>query len=234
MSKYQGDYNLPVYHSRIFHHLPAWEKLEKLGDRISLPGNHYFISPGMTTKYCYLVIKGRLISLEITEDGNEHIFNIFEEGSIFLESNVLADYDVEVFFQTTMPTELVRITKQDLYAAMRQDSDIMELVIDSLSSKYYSAMDQLRETYNHDAIWKVYNMMVLLAANTGKPYYADWTMITMKITQQMISSMLGINRITVTRVLKELREKEMILQINGSYYCVRKDKALEELKKMNK
>lgn len=45
-------------------------------------------------------------------------------------------------------------------------------------------------------------------------------MIDMKITQQFISNMLGINRITVNRALKELRESGRILFINNAYYCV--------------
>ncbi|MDO5298193.1 MAG: Crp/Fnr family transcriptional regulator [Clostridia bacterium] len=217
------EYNLPAYRSRFFHHMPSWEKLEKLGDHIYLPKNHYIAIPGDRAKYCYLLLEGRVISLELTQEGTEHIFNVFEEGSIFLESNVLANYEVDVYFQTIAPTELVRITAQALREAMMHDEDILQLVFDSFSSKYYSAMDQLRENYNHDALWKVYNMLLLLADGIGKPYYGDWVMIDMKITQQMIGSMLGMNRITVSRVLKELREKEMLLLINNAYYCVRKE-----------
>ena len=222
MSKYDGEYNLPEYRSRVFYRMPSWQKLQALGDTVSLPENHYIVKPGDAVKYCYLLVEGRVLSLEITDDGEEHIFNVFEEGSVFLESNLLANYKADVFFQTVKPTTLVRITKQALHRAMMQDEDIMQLMFVSLSSKYYSAMDQLRESYNHDAVWKVYNMMVLLADSTGKPYHGDWIMIDMKITQQLISSMLGINRITVSRVLKTLREMDLLLQINNSYYCVRK------------
>ena len=224
------EYSLPPYRSRFFHHMKGWERFERLGEHIYLPRNHYIVSPGEKAKYCYLVMEGRVISLELTREGTEHIFNVFEEGSIFLESNVLANYEVDVYFQTIAPTELVRITAQTLREEMLRDPEVMQMVFDSFASKYYSAMDQLRENYNHDALWKVYNMMLLLADGIGKPYYGDWIMIDMKITQQMIGSMLGMNRITVSRVLKELREKEMLLLINTAYYCIRRQDLQEREK----
>ena len=214
----------PPYRSRVFHHMPGWEKLEPLGEHIYLSGNRYIVTPGDVAEYCYLLLEGRVISLETTAEGVEHIFNVFEPGSIFLESNVLAGYEVDVFFQTTMPCELVRIAPDILRDTMRRDEDVFQLVMDSFASKYYSAMDQLRETYNSTAVWKVYNMMVLLADGIGKPYFGDWVMIDMKITQQTISSMLGLNRITVNRALKELKDGGKLLNING-YYCVQRESA---------
>lgn len=214
---------LPPYRSRVFHHMPGWEKLEPLGEHIYLPGNHYIVTPGDPVKYCYLMLEGRAISLETTPEGVEHIFNVFEPGSIFLESNVLAGYEADVFFQTVTACELVRIEGGALKRAMCQDEDIFQLVMDSFASKYYSAMDQLRETYNREAVWKVYNMMVLLADGIGKPCFGDWVMIDMKITQQTISSMLGLNRITVSRALKELKDAGKLLIVNNGYYCVQRE-----------
>lgn len=210
----------PAYQSRLFRRVGSWERLEPLGEHIFLSENRFVHVPGDICRFCYLVIEGQVISLELTEDGNEHIFNLFEQGSIFLESNALAGFHVNIHFQTTRATELVRIRPDVLKKAMREDPLIFDTIQLSSASKYYSAMDQLRECYNHSAVWKIYNMFVLLAESAGKPYYENWTMIDMKITQQFISNMLGINRITVNRALKELRESGRILVINNTHYCV--------------
>ncbi|MDO4544723.1 MAG: Crp/Fnr family transcriptional regulator [Bacillota bacterium] len=221
MKSFLDDFTLPTYNSRVFHHVPHWEKIAKLGDSIFLPENHYLVSPGDKVEYCYLLKEGRIITLEITQDGEMHIFNIFEAGSLLLESNLLADYESNIFCQTTMPTELVRIGAEPLKEGIRNDPDIMQAVFESFASKYYSAMDQLKENYNHDAMWKIYNMLMLLSQNMGKPFSDEWVMIDMKITQQFICNMLGLNRITVSRALKEMREKDMLMTVNSNY-CVRK------------
>lgn len=214
---------LPEYRSRIFHHMPNWEKFEALGDHVFYKENQYIAMPGDYTRYCYLLLEGRVISLEITEDGTEHVFNVFDEGSVFLESNILCGYKAAVYFQTVKPCELVRISEKSLRSAMTEDPLIMQSVFESFASKYYSAMDQLRDIYNQNATWKVYNILLKLADGIGKSYSDDWVMIDMKITLQFLSGLLGLNRITVSKSLKELRESGRIIQVNQNYYCVKKD-----------
>lgn len=227
MEDYIDEFSMPEYHSRVFHHMLHWEKLSELGDPIYLPGNHYIVSPGEEIRYCYLIREGRVMTMEISSEGEVHIFNIFEEGSLLLESNLLASYKSAIFCQTMMPSVLVRITADQLIRGMSKDQDIMKAVFDSFASKYYSAMDQLREGYNHSSTWKVFNMLMLLSNNNSKPFQKDWVIIQVKITQQLISSMLGINRITVNRALKELKESGMLMIIN-SQYCIRKPAETDE------
>jgi CRP/FNR family transcriptional regulator len=213
-----NDFALPRYPSRIYRHQKGWEQLERLGDRVFYPKDHAVISPGDTLNYCFLVIKGRVASLEYTPEGAEHIFNIFEDGSIFFESNLLLDIPAAVYFQTLTTSELVRITKHKLSEAMSADCNIVNFLMESMAYKFYSAMDQLRENYNHDAMWKVYNMLMILAKNFGTKR-GEWTMINLKVSQQMLSNLLGINRITIVKVIKDLKALELIEQVNG-YYCI--------------
>lgn len=212
---------LPDYPSRFFHTQNGWERIVGLGDRIFFPENKTFVNAGDDISYCYLVIEGRVMSIEYTADGEEHIFNVFDKGSIFLESNLLFNSPAAVSFQTVIPTELVRINHDDLIQAMQKDVDLSLFLLESMSYKYYSAMDQLRENYNHDALWKVYNLLLLLASNYGKPH-GDWIMINFKISQQTLGNHLGMSRITVSKIIKELKEREMVEIVNG-YYCIRKD-----------
>lgn len=213
------EFSLPDYPSRIFRRGPGWERFVPLGKQIQLPKNHQIIGAGEPVLWCYLVLSGRVISKEYTPEGTERIYNFFEDGSLFLESNILINAPAAVTFQTMEPCELVRISKDTLSKAMVEDPEITRFVVQSISYKYYSAMDQLRENYDHDATWKLYNMLLILADNFGVPY-DDWVLIHLKISQQMLSSLLGINRVTVSKILKDMREMRLIELVNG-YYCVR-------------
>jgi CRP/FNR family transcriptional regulator len=44
-------------------------------------------------------------------------------------------------------------------------------------------------------------------------------MIAEKVSQQTLSDLLGVNRITVNRSIKKLKDMGLILQING-FYCI--------------
>ena len=218
MSDFSQSFSLPDYPSRIFRQCKGWQQLLELGENVYFPRNHIIIYPGDMIDYCYVVVHGRVVSMEYMSDGSEHIFNMFEEGSIFLESNLLIDTPAAVYFRTMMPTELIRISRDKMQAAMEADYDLVQFVMASMSYKYYSAMDQLRENYSHDAMWKVYNLLLIFASNFGKPR-GDWVMIDLKLSQQMLSNFLGINRVTIGKVMSDLKQMEMV-EIVNSFYCV--------------
>jgi len=114
----------------------------------------------------------------------------------------------------------VRIDRESLNKLIATDSKSAISLFRSMAYKYYSAMDQIREGYNHNSMWRVYNLFVLLSASFGEPWEGGWTKISRQMSQQTIGDLLGLSRNTVGIALKELMEKELILFING-YYCIR-------------
>lgn len=49
--------------------------------------------------------------------------------------------------------------------------------------------------------------------------YDGKILIKEKISQQMMANLLGVNRVTLVRAVKELREMGFVEQING-FYCI--------------
>jgi CRP/FNR family cyclic AMP-dependent transcriptional regulator len=214
----------PKYPSRLFRPGDQWKQFDNMGERIFLPANCNFIEPGDKISFLYKVISGCVISLEYTEDGSEHIFNIFEEGSIFLESNLMLGFPSAVYFQTRKPCELARIDRNSLEAAIKRDFAFSVALLESMSYKYFSAMDQIRENADRDAFWRVFNLLRLLAANGGQQR-DKWIKIDMKISQQMIANLLCMNRTTVCSILRDLKEQGRIETVNG-YYHVRAEEVM--------
>ncbi|MBE5955142.1 MAG: Crp/Fnr family transcriptional regulator [Lachnospiraceae bacterium] len=210
---------LPDYPTRIYGMKQGYELLIDKGEKIHLEANKVFVEPGDQIQYCYMVLNGRVISMEYTIDGSERIYNMFEKGSIFLESNLLMCAPSAISFKTMTETDLVRIEREKLIKSMTNNVNIMLFIMESTTYKYYSAMDQLRENFDHDAAWKVYNMFLILASNFGETD-GNWTKIHLKLNQQMLGNLLGMNRVTVSKIIKEMKENGIIQQVN-EYYCVR-------------
>ena len=201
-------------------------RLEKLGEPILFPKNHILVKAGQRTQYCYVLKKGRVITYEYSPSGEERIYHFQEKGSIFLESNLLFDRPVPVGFKTTCSTEVIRIDKTTLLKAIKTDPQIALHIIESNSMKFFASMEQVRQFKSYNASWKICNLLLVFAQHYGVPY-DDKILIKEKISQQLLSSMLGINRITAVRAIKELKDMALIEQING-YYCIRD---MERLKK---
>lgn len=221
---------IPVPHtefvSRLLYLPRGIARLEKLGKKQQLPKNHILVRAGERTKYCYIVKQGRVAAYEYTLSGEERIYNFNEQNSLLLEANLLFDYVSPISFKTVKPSELVAVDKETLMETIYADPQVSMDVMESLATKFMSSMDQIRHANFHNAAWKICDLLLVFADRYGVPYDGK-ILIKEKISQQLLSNLLGINRVTAVRAIKELKEMALIEQING-FYCIRD---LEKLKR---
>lgn len=190
------------------------ERLEALGQTM------YFTKGTLLNKLneipgcCYIVKSGRVICYEVSYNGEQRIYNFMEPGSLFLEEFLLFDKPCPVFFETALESELVKIEKQALTDAFKHDIDIVMDVCESMSAKYLSAMEYQRMGHRQDAAWQLCRFILLLIEHYGR-HENEQIRITEKFSHQMIADLLGLNRVTVSRKLKDLRDLGLIHLDNG-------------------
>lgn len=201
-------------------------KLEQLGTIKKYPKNHILVNADETVKYCYVVKTGRIVGYEFLPNGEERVYIINEQNSIILETNLLYDIPSAVSFRTLLPSTVIEIDKETLLNAMNNDSQITMDILQSVSMKFNGAMEQLRHSNYHNAEWKICDLLLQFAEHYGV-YYDEKILIREKISQQLISNLLGINRVTAVRAIKHLKDMGLIEMING-FYCIR---SIELLKK---
>ncbi|MDO4328762.1 MAG: Crp/Fnr family transcriptional regulator [Lachnospiraceae bacterium] len=205
--------------SRLLYLPRGISRLVELGERKIFPKNYELVRAGAIPKYCYIVKSGRVAAYEYTIGGEERIYNFNECNSLLLEANVLFDYVSPVNFKTTLPSELICIDKETLLEAISRDPQVSMDVMESLATKFMSSMDQIRHANFHNAEWKICDLLLIFADRYGVPYDGK-ILIKEKVSQQLLSNLLGINRVTAVRAIKSLKEMSLIEQING-YYCIR-------------
>ncbi len=202
------------------------KRLEALGETVSVDRNMDLNKINEIPEYCYLVKKGRVMCYEITLNGEQRVYSFMEQDSIFLEDCMLLDRPSPVLFRTIVPSVLVRIHKCTLKHAFKNDIDIVMDVCMSLAEKFLSAMAQVRSGQQRSAEWRICRLIQIFMEHYGTQYDGK-ILISQKISQQMIADMLGMNRVTVSKKFKELRDLSLLEQIN-SYICIRSAEALEK------
>ena len=193
--------------------------LERLGTVRSVPKGYVLARAGQVPESCYIVRSGRVMGYEYTASGEERVYNFNEAGSLLLDANTLLRQTLPVSFMTLVPSTLVCIPRETLVAALNADPSIAIDLLYSVSYKFLASMEQVRELSCHNVPWKICNLLLVFAERFGVSY-DNKILIKEKISQQMIASLLGINRVTVVRTVKELRELNLIEQVNG-FYCIR-------------
>lgn len=201
-------------------------RLEHLGQKKKVEKDYMLVEAGTVPKYCYIIKRGRVACYEYSISGEERIYNFNEDNSLLLESYLLFDTMVPVNFKTVLPTELICIDKETLLHAISTDSEICMDIMQSLHMKFNTSMEQIRHTNFHNASWKICDLLLMFADRYGVPYDGK-VLIKEKISQQLLSNLLGINRVTAVRAIKELKDMSLIEQVNG-YYCIRD---IEKLKR---
>lgn len=190
------------------------KRLEALGQTISFQKGTLLNKLDEIPGCCYIVKTGRVICYEVSYSGEQRIYNFMEPGSLFLEEFLLFDKPCPVFFETALDSTLVKIEKKSLTQAFTNDIDIVMDVCESMSAKYLSAMEHLRIRNKQDASWQLCRFILLLIQHYGR-CENNQIRITEKFSHQTIADLLGMNRVTVSRKLKDLRDLKLIYLDNG-------------------
>lgn len=187
------------------------------GEKVLYKKNTTIISPGEIVDKFYYILKGRILCIEYSSEGNGKIEFILESGSAFLESNLLFDIPAFTYFVVVEDTYLVHLTKNKLMDLIFSNSEVSLFIIESLTKKFYSSMFRIEELLFHDVEWRICNLFLSMAKSYGIKK-DNFIKLDFKISHQFISNLLGINRITSIKIIKKLKDKNYIEKIDGYYY----------------
>ncbi len=201
-------------------------ELQKLGECIFLPKNHILLEAYEESKYCYVVKSGRVLSYENYPNGEERIYHFHEEGSLFLEENVLFYQTTPLSFRTACGTELIRISRDRLLVEIKSNPDFAFDLIETALTKFHSTMEQVRHVKTYSITWKICDLLLSFVEYNGRSY-GNKLLIKEKISQQTISNLIGVNRITAVRAIKELKDMGLLEMVKGMY-CIPDVEKLKE------
>jgi CRP/FNR family transcriptional regulator len=206
------------YQTRLLRLPHGIQLFDRLGALKKIPKNTVFIKPEDPPRYCYVLKRGCVIGFEYTSRGDERIHDIILPPFMLLESCLLFNKPPPICFKTVKASELICIDRHTLLEQMTENLDIIMAVMESISYKFFVAKEQIRETVTRTMSWRFCNLLLMFAENYGVPS-GQKVFIRDQISQQMLASLLGVNRITINRVYGKLRDMGLIEQTNG-YYCV--------------
>ena len=195
-----------------------------IGHAVKFPKGHIIIEPDEIPDSFYIVKQGLVMAYEELENGSELAYFSMDRNAVLLEANVILSKAPGVGFRTVEDSTLICVSREELLSALRDNPMALITLLSSLSNKFLDAMDTVREMKKHDAYWRVCGLIIEFAEKFGASYDGK-VLIRRRISVQLITDMLGINRATTVRAMRKLRDLGLVEHING-YYCVRSIEAL--------
>lgn len=150
------------------------------------------------TNSLYLIVQGRVRVYHITSTGEEVTYDILDRGRIFGESS---------FFQNSLrPTtvvaisdvELISCSLEDLFPYLEESKDLTISLMQHITQRCDHVSSLLKKAYTYNRYEKVASF--LLEQRQSQLTY----------THEEIASLVGLSRVTTTKVLNEFCKKKYI------------------------
>jgi len=192
------------------------------------PAGAVLYAEGQPPRGVFILCRGA-VKLSISSgDGKTLITRIAQHGECLGLSSALTGHPYKASAETIEPSQVNFIERDDFLRFVREHTEACANSSRQLSAECEADADHIRALgLSHSAAEKLARLLLSWAAESGRPTDAG-TRVQLLMTHEDISQLIGTSRETVTRLLKEFREKK-IVSIKGSSLTISNTAALEAL-----
>lgn len=181
------------------------------------------------TDRIYFIESGKINIFKTTEEGQRRVIYILYEGAVVNEEILERDKSI-ISAEGFEDAVLFSITKAQLFELMEGDFALTKAVMLSMAEKMRRLYRQLKNSVAKRIDRKVAAKLLKLSKEYGKEI-EEGIMIDLNITITYLAEMLGHQRETVSRAVKQL-EQQGLITYKDKRIVVKREKLLEFHKSM--
>ncbi|MEY2984363.1 MAG: global nitrogen regulator [Cyanobacteriota bacterium] len=167
--------------------------------------------PGDPAERVYFLLKGAVKLSRVYEAGEEITVALLRENSVFGVLSLVTGQRSDRFYHAVAftPVELLSAPIEQVEQALKTNPDLALLMLQGLSSRILQTEMMIETLAHRDMGSRLVSFLLILCRDFGIPA-SDGIRIDLKLSHQAIAEAIGSTRVTVTRLLGDLRESEMI------------------------
>jgi global nitrogen regulator NtcA len=167
--------------------------------------------PGDPAERVYFLLKGAVKLSRVYEAGEEITVALLRENSVFGVLSLLTGQNSDRFYHAVAftPVELLSAPIEQARTALKENSELSMLMLQGLSSRILQTEMMIETLAHRDMGSRLVSFLLILCRDFGVPT-SEGIRVDLKLSHQAIAEAIGSTRVTVTRLLGELREQEMI------------------------
>jgi len=197
------------------------------------PRGSVLFMEGQTSQGVYILCQGKIKLSTCSRDGKVIILQIAEAGEVLGLSAVISDSPYEVTAEVIEPCQISFVRKSDFLRILQQNTDACLNAVKQLSQNYQTAHGQIcslgLSSSVADKLAKLFLGWCSANGNDSGSYNGNGNgSVHLKIqyTHEEIAEMIGTSRETVSRLLKNFRERKLI-SLKGSDLVIHDRRRLE-------
>ena len=169
----------------------------------------FIYMPDDSANHIYMIVRGRVKIGHYLESGEEVLSAILTTGEIFGELAMAGEEKRKDFAQAMEETTICPLTTEELKELMYENKELSFKILKLIGLRIMKLERKLELLVFKDARTRIVEFLKDAAAWKGKKVGFE-TMIQTSLTHKDIASLTGTSRQTVTTILNELKERNLI------------------------
>ncbi|MEM9275722.1 MAG: global nitrogen regulator NtcA [Cyanobacteria bacterium P01_F01_bin.143] len=167
--------------------------------------------PGDPAERVFFLVKGAVKLSRVYEAGEEITVALLRENSVFGVLSLITGQKSDRFYHAVAftPVELLSAPIEQVERALKENPDLSMLMLRGLSSRILQTEMMIETLAHRDMASRLVSFLLILCRDFGVPT-SEGIRIDLKLSHQAIAEAIGSTRVTVTRLLGDLRDQEMI------------------------
>jgi len=167
--------------------------------------------PGDPAERVYLLKRGAVRLSRVYESGEEITVALLRENSLFGVLSLLTGQKSDRFYHAIAFTrvDLISAPATSVRQAIEKDARVGLLLLQGLSSRILQTETMIETLTHRDMSSRLVSFLLVLCRDFGMPGTRGIT-IDLKLSHQAIAEAIGSTRVTITRLLGDLRNDGLV------------------------
>jgi CRP/FNR family transcriptional regulator, global nitrogen regulator len=167
--------------------------------------------PGDPAERVYFLRRGAVKLSRVYEAGEEITVALLRENSVFGVLSLITGNRSDRFYHAVAftPVELISAPIEQFEKALKDNADMSWLMLKGLSSRILQTEMMVETLAHRDMGSRLVSFLLILCRDFGLPNNNGIT-IDLRLSHQAIAEAIGSTRVTVTRLLGDLKDGELI------------------------
>jgi len=193
------------------------------------PGGAVLFVEGQVPRNAMVLCSGKAKLSTTSRDGKVLILKVADAGDVLGLSAVITGTPYEVTAETVGPCHVNFVDREPLLRLMERNGEMGLRAAQALSIEFQSMYRDIHElVLARSSAGKLARLLLSWSGGRGKDLASSEVRIRAIMTHEEMAQMIGASRETVTRLLSELKKKELI-RLEGATLVIRNRVALEAL-----
>ena len=195
---------------------PGIKNYLDLGNEKVIKKGAILFSPGVRYNDLYYIVSGNMKVSLVNLQGEEKMISIIGSGGIIYECLPVVNDSCPLFITAMESCHLIKFTEQQVASLISNDPCVASDIIRYKHLKYKMILALYQGMLFCTPPQRLCRLFCLLSDTFGERQ-GDKLIVYFRLTQTQLAELLGLSRVTVAHILKEMRQRN-ILEIKNRNY----------------